>query len=232
GVPDVPGVFFRYTYGRVDFFFLDVRYYRDPNKAPDTPQKTMLGEKQFKWLMSELENSQALFKVLVSGSGWSSAKGMGGDSWASFINERNVLFDFIRDHEITGVVLLSGDTHVGELNVIPWSDKGGYDFYDLVSSPLAQPSTDSWLERRPERRIRPVFFSGPNFGVIDFRFGISPELIFQLLDSEGRRVWAPFVLQAEELVNGVTSWPTKVDTQENQRQGNFEQGKGYYERRP
>lgn len=232
GLPDAPGVFFRYTYSCVDFFFLDVRYYRDPNKASDTPQKTMLGEKQLEWLKSELENSQAVFKVLVSGSGWSLAKGPGGDSWAAFINERNALFNFIRDHEITGVVLLSGDTHVGELNVISWSEKGGYDFYDLVSSPLAQPSTDSWLERRPERRIRPVYFSGPNFGVIDFRFRKSAELIFQLLDSEGRRVWAAFVLQAKELVNGVASWPTKVDTQENQRQGNFEQGKGYYERRP
>lgn len=231
GVPDVPGVFFHYTYGNVDFFFLDVRYYRDPNKAPDTPQKTMLGEKQLEWLKSELENSQAVFKILVSGSGWSLAKGPAGDSWSSFINERNALFNFIRDHKIAGVVLLSGDTHVGELNVIPWSEKGGYDFYDLVSSPLAQPPTDSWLERRPERRIRPVYFSGPNFGVIDVSFGDSADLIFRLLDSEGRSIWAPFELQAEELVNGVASWQTKVDSRENQRQKNDDQGKGYYQRR-
>ena len=40
--------------------------------------------------------------------------------------------DFIRDNEIAGVVLLSGDSHIGELNVIPWSERGGYDLYDPI----------------------------------------------------------------------------------------------------
>ena len=44
GLPEVPGVFFRYSYGAVDFFFVDDRFYRDPNSDPDTPEKTMLGK--------------------------------------------------------------------------------------------------------------------------------------------------------------------------------------------
>jgi alkaline phosphatase D len=135
GLAEAPGVFFRYSYGKVDFFFLDVRYYRDPNKDSNDVSKSMLGKRQFEWLRSELENSRATFKLLISGSGWTLAKGEAGDSWASFLSERNAIFDFIRDNDIGGVVLLSGDTHVGELNVIPWSENGGYDLYELTSSP-------------------------------------------------------------------------------------------------
>ena len=229
GLPDAEGVFFTYTWGQVDFFFLDDRWYRDPDDAPDTPQKTQLGRAQLAWLESGLKESTAVFKVLVSGGGWSSSKGPTGDSWAAFLNERNHIFNFIRDNGISGVVLLSGDSHIAELNVIPWSDEGGYDLYDLVSSPFAQKAPDSWLERRPERRIRPVYFQGSSIGIIDFIVDDQPRLIYRVLDIQGRNVWAPFILRADELVNGVTSWPAKVSSEERQRQENYEKGKGYYE---
>jgi alkaline phosphatase D len=232
GLPEVPGVFFRYSYGDVDFFFVDDRFYRDPNNDPDTPEKTMLGTAQFEWLQDGLASSTAVFKIIVSGSGFSTAKGEGGDSWAAFLHERNRLFDFIRDNEISGVVLATGDSHVGELNVIPWSDKGGYDYYDLVSSPLAQRNPDSWLHRRPERRIRPVYFKGSSVGVIDFILDDTPRLMYRIIDIHGRNVWEPFVVRADELVNGVVSWPDKVHHESRQRQESYDAGKGYYEIEP
>jgi len=229
GLPDAKGIFFSYSWGRVDFFFLDNRWYRDPDDQPDSPHKTQLGTAQLAWLESGLKKSTAVFKVLVSGGGWSTAKGPTGDSWSAFLNERNEIFNFIRDNGISGVVLLSGDSHVAELNVIPWSDEGGYDLYDLVSSPFAQKAPDSWLERRPERRIRPVYFQGSSIGIIDFILDDQPRLIYRVLDIQGRNVWAPFVLRANELVNGVTSWPDKVSDEERRRQENYENGNGYYE---
>jgi alkaline phosphatase D len=232
GLPEVPGVFFSYSYGKVDFFFVDDRYYRDPNADPDTPSKTMLGQAQLEWLQSNLRQSNAVFKVIVSGSGFSKAKGEGGDSWAGFLHERDRLFDFIRDSEIPGVVLLSGDSHVGELNVIPWSERGGYDLYDLVSSPLAQRTPDSWLHRRPERRIRPVYFKGSSVGIIDFILDETPRLMYRVIDIHGRNVWKPFVVRADELVNGVVSWPDKVDDESRQRQEHYDNGRGYYEIEP
>ena len=108
GLPDVPGVFFEYSYGGVDFFFLDCRYYRDPNKEPDHPGKTLLGKAQLEWLQEALQSSEAPFKVLISGSGWSKGKGPGGDSWASYLHERDALFDFIRDNQINGVSCFRG----------------------------------------------------------------------------------------------------------------------------
>jgi alkaline phosphatase D len=206
GTPETPGVFFAHHHGGVDFFFVDCRYHRSPNDAPDGPEKTFLGAGQLAWLKASLKASTAPFKVLVSGSGWTAAKGAGGDSWAAFLHERDQLFDFIRDEAIGGVVLLSGDTHCGELNCIPWSARGGYDLYDLVSSPLAQPGSSNWKERKPEQRLRPGV-SQVNVGQIDFDLTANPPtLTFVLLSPDGAPAWEPLTLSTEDLRNGVQSW--------------------------
>jgi alkaline phosphatase D len=83
---------------------------------------------QLAWLKRGLLASQATFKFLVSGG---ESRGRS-DSWASFIRERNELFQFIRDRRIGGVVLLSGDRHV----------TAGYQvqgrFIEITSSPFAE----------------------------------------------------------------------------------------------
>jgi glycerophosphoryl diester phosphodiesterase len=127
------------------------------------------------------------------------------------MHEREALFDFVREEAIEGVVLLSGDTHVSELNAIPASARGGYDLYDLVSSPLAQVAETSWRKRRPELRIRPVHDRGESFGVLDFDLTLEdPRLVYAPLDRGGRAAAEPFELRASELRNGVVSWPAKI----------------------
>jgi len=109
GEPDNPGIYSKFTRGGVEFFLLDGRYHRDPNKATNLAHKTMLGSKQLAWLKRELLASKAPVKVLVSGSEWQS-NGTD-DSWTSFKQERDDLFKFIEEHHITGVLLISGDRH-------------------------------------------------------------------------------------------------------------------------
>ena len=58
GSDDGEGVYFKYTYGGVDFFFLDCRYWRSENTEPDGPDKTMLGAGQLAWLRNELDRSR------------------------------------------------------------------------------------------------------------------------------------------------------------------------------
>lgn len=229
GTPDAKGVFFSYTYGGVEFFFLDVRTWRDPNREPDSATKTMLGALQLAWLKDGLKRSKAVFKVLLSGSGWSVAKGPGGDSWASYLNERNALFEFIRTNNIPGVVLLSGDTHTAELNCIPWSEKGGYDLYDLVSSPLAQPCEDVWINRRPEIRMREAYFRSENFGFLQFDTAAPGAMVFTVHDSQARSVWHPFTLAVADLKNGVSSWRDKIGRKELERHERWISGGQYYE---
>ncbi len=228
GLPDTPGVFFKYQYGGIDFFFLDGRFYRDPNKQLSTPQKTMLGAGQLAWLKAELKASKAPFKVLLSGSGWSGGKGPTGDAWSSCLDERNALFDFIRENAITGVVLSSGDTHVAELNCIPWSEKGGYDFYDLTTSPLAQRTESNWVDRHPEVRIRQVFSADSNFGTMTFDTTGEPTLTYNVHDTRGRRAWTPFVITASQLKNGVQSWRSTIDRVSLQNHERHKAGGPYY----
>lgn len=212
GLPGTPGVFFHYRYGGVDFFFLDDRYHRDPNATPPGPGKSMLGAGQMAWLREGLRASRAPFKVIVSGSVFADAKGPDGDAWSAFRHERDALFDFLRDERIEGVVLLSGDTHTGELNCIPRSAQGGYDLYDLTSSPLAQEPDNDWLFRPVELRLRVPYDQGANFGLVRFdTTGEEPELRFNLIGLEGKPVWSDLVLRPSELRNGVESWPAKQD---------------------
>lgn len=110
GQPSDPGVYFKASWGDVDFFMLDGRYHRSPNDAADDGRKTMLGAAQLAWLKRELAASKATFKFLASGGEWQS-RGRE-DSWRSFLRERDELLRFIEEHRITGVVLLSGDRHV------------------------------------------------------------------------------------------------------------------------
>jgi alkaline phosphatase D len=229
GLSDVPGVFFDTSYGAVDLFMLDGRWYRNPVADADGPGKTLLGRAQLDWLKQRLKSSKAIFKLVACGSGWNSGKGPQGDSWAAYLHERDGLFDFIRDEKIGGVVLLSGDTHVGELNCIPRSESGGYDLYELVSSPLAQDTRTNWLGRRPEMRLRDIYVGGNNFGAIEVDTTLSdPELRLNLLDEHGNQVWDPIILRASDLRNGVKSWPRNMDEISRQRMNNVGSGKNYF----
>lgn len=229
GEPASKGIYFKQSYGGVDFFFLDGRYHRDPTENRDDASKTMLGAAQKAWLKAGLLESKAVFKVLVSGTGWSTAENeKGGDSWGVFMTERNEIFDFVRDRNIGGVVCISGDSHMGELNCIPRSAHGGYDIYDLCSSPLAQMPATKNLRQMPEVRIRDTWTRSVNVGVLEFQMGEKPSLTMTLHDVSGARVWEPLVLTPADLTNGKRTWDVKADPGELKRLERFRKGGGYY----
>jgi alkaline phosphatase D len=234
GELDNPGIYFKQSYGGVDFFVLDGRYHRDATEKTDNAAKTMLGATQKAWLKRELKASKAPFKVLAAGGGWSCAENEdGGDSWGVFLTERNEIFDFIRDQQITGVVCISGDSHMGELNCIPWSERGGYDIYDFCSSPLAQMPATRNLRQTPEIRIRDSWTRSVNVGVMRFNMtGPTPTLTYTLHDVQGEPVWDPLVLTPADLKNGVRTWDRKADPDELARLESFKRGEGYYGYKP
>jgi alkaline phosphatase D len=230
GEADNPGVYFKQHYGGVDFFVLDGRYHRTPGDAIDNAQKTMLGAAQKAWLKRELLASKTPFKVLAIGGGWSSAENEdGGDSWSAYLTERNEIFDFIRDNDIGGVVCISGDSHMGELNCIPRSQNGGYDIYDLCSSPLAQMPANKNIRQVPEMRVRDTWTRSVNVGMLRFDMtGEVPTLTCTLHDVLGEAVWEPLVLTPDDLRNGVRSFDKKADPLELKRLERFKRGGGYY----
>ncbi|MFN3464989.1 MAG: alkaline phosphatase D family protein, partial [Terricaulis sp.] len=228
GTPSTPGIFFKYAYGGVDFFFLDGRYNRDPADAPDIPGKSMLGAEQKAWLKDELRASRAPFKVLVSGGGFSKGE-RGGDSWAVYTHERDELFDFIRDNRIEGVFGISGDSHMGELNCVPRSEQGAYDFYDMCSSPLANYPDSDFVDQMPEVRIRGVYTRSCNIGLMSFSFDDGPRMSYTLHNTIGAATWDPLVLTPADLRNGVSTWRTKIAPTELVRLERYRAGGSYYD---
>ena len=110
------------------------------------------------------------------------------------------------------------ETHFPYVACAPWSERGGYDLYDLVSSALAQVIVESpdGIEQRiarmlPDRMIRPPLLGINNAGILDFDMtGKTPTLSFTVVDVRGWALHAPVTLRADELVNGVSSWRGKV----------------------
>jgi len=127
GSPSGEGIYHRWDRGDVSFFLLDDRTWRGLDG--------MLGAEQTEWLLDELEASDAVFKVVASGSQWT--REGSDDSWAAFPLARDALFAGLRARGIEGVVLLSGDVHRAELRLILQGTDGGYDLPELTSSPLA-----------------------------------------------------------------------------------------------
>lgn len=228
GLDDAPGIFFQHSFGPIDLFMLDNRFERSPVDEPDGPTKTALGVKQREWLIRSLKKSRAPFKILASGQGWTDGKAFGGQSWVSFANERDLILDAIRENNITGVILLSGDTHVAELNALPGSE-AGYDFVECVSSPLAQETAMSWLNYRPVPRLRQVYAGGCNFGLLDFDFSSSdPSVRLNVYNTRGEPVWEPVELHASDLKLGRSIWTEKMDSVSKRRWDKFTSTGIYY----
>jgi alkaline phosphatase D len=141
GTDDTPGAFYRFGWGDVEFFMLDGRYHRSPDKAPNDDKKRMLGDAQFKWLASALRESQAKFKVLGSGSTLMVSLD---DGWRVYDFDRKRLYQTIMGQKIPGVLYLSGDIHRCLLDVHSSSETLGYPLYEVISSGIANSKTQGF----------------------------------------------------------------------------------------
>ena len=99
------GTYGTYKYEDLEFFLTDVRYYKTRYKH--------LGKTQLAWLKDKLLQSTATFKFIEIGSAtvypWENST----SHETSFFQtgERDELFDFIYENNISGVIILSGDKH-------------------------------------------------------------------------------------------------------------------------
>jgi len=159
---------------RVQIILLDMRWFRSPLKLTDQrgapgkerylpdpdPAKTMLGETQWAWLAAELRKPAELrllvssIQVLAEGHGW--------ERWGNFPRERQKLLDTIRESRAKGVVLLSGDRHVGAL--YRETPAGLYPLYEATSSGL---NMVYWAAKEPGPNRVGALYAAANFGVVD-----------------------------------------------------------------
>ncbi|MCX7617525.1 alkaline phosphatase [Tepidiforma sp.] len=101
------------TVGRVRVIVTDSRSERDPSRWQDGPGKSMLGEAQLAWLFEELlrARGEAALIIWVNSVPWISSE-TGSDSWAAYADERRRIADFLVEHRIDNLVMLSGDAHM------------------------------------------------------------------------------------------------------------------------
>jgi alkaline phosphatase D len=197
GLPGVPGVFGLVTFGDVDFFLLDNRFNRFPNRYPLTPEKAMFGRAQLEWLKQALVYSRAPFKVVVAGGQfWNRANRF--EAFHNFPVEQKALADWLLEQKIPGVVFLSGDRHFGGLWRI--ERPGTYPLYEFTSSPLtAGPIANPSVEERGNPELVPgTLVNQRNFGMLRVS-GPRTERVLTLeaYDADGKLLWQRRIAAAE-----------------------------------
>jgi alkaline phosphatase D len=163
---------------RVQLIVLDTRWFRSPLKrtdargAPgrerylpdDDPAKTMLGAAQWPWLEERLREP-ADVRLLVS-SVQCVVDGHGWERWGNLPAERERLYRLIRATGARGIVVLSGDRHIGAIYreasaLLPQP------LYELTSSGVTHPS--SRIDEATPKRIG-ALVNALHYGVVEIDF--------------------------------------------------------------
>lgn len=179
GGKQMPGTWHSFSLGDVDVFMTDGRFYRDKK------DKTMLGPDQKKWLLDGLTSSKGKFKVIASGTMWSSGADKGGkDSWAGkwSRDERDEIFDLINDKKINGVILISGDRHRSDIWKI--DRPRGYPLYEFVSAKVTNQHTHTTFDNAVWSYNKGNFWGQLSF---DLRPD-DPMMTFKCVDISGKVV--------------------------------------------
>ncbi|MBE3673641.1 alkaline phosphatase D family protein [Pseudoalteromonas distincta] len=174
------GIYTSYMYGEneqtIQVIMPDLRWNRDAlnhvgeleyytkrklnNQGPYSPSEvkgaSMLGEAQWQWLEQELKKPAAIkliassLQLLPDFTGW--------ESWANFPEDRNRLFALIKKHKVNGVVIISGDTHWGEIS--KYQQNLDYPLIEITSSGL----TEKWKDVSPNKHRVGNFTHNVNYG--------------------------------------------------------------------
>jgi alkaline phosphatase D len=187
-----PGIYHSQYFGNgnqsIQLIQLDNRYFRSTrtwsSKVVAPKGSTMLGETQWAWLTKELSKPSAI-KIITSGIEILStyrtqplAIRQTWEGWDEFPDERNRLYDLIKNSKTQGVIFLSGDQHFSELNKL--DNVLGYPAYELCTSSLDQ----GWYLPSGNNLRQGTATGNPNFGMIQVDWSKKdPEIRFQLFSA-------------------------------------------------
>lgn len=133
------GIYSIISYGDVDIFMMDDRWWRSADALPDSvngdvnKEKRMWGVQQMEWLKNALSFSKATFKIIANGSQVLNPA----SPYEKLVNwpvEYYELMNFLKQNSVNGVLFLTGDRHHSE--IIKVGREGTYPLYDITVSPL------------------------------------------------------------------------------------------------
>ena len=209
------GIYTSYMYGeaeqKVHVILPDLRWNRAPlnkvstvdyllkrkpnNMGPYSPSNvenaSMLGAEQWQWLEQELQKPSAI-KIIASSlqllpefTGW--------ESWANYPHDRKRLFALIKKYKVNGVLIISGDTHWGEMSKV--STAVDYPLWEVTSSGLTQ----EWKDVSPNKHRVGKPTSKVNYGEILINWQMeNPSITLRLKNVDGA-VFAEQVMRLADI---------------------------------
>lgn len=195
GLPETPGIFTTFSYNDADFFLLDNRYYRDSDKLK-ADDKAKIGAAQMRWLKNAMLASTAAIKIIAAGGQITNIVN-NAEGWDKFPRERDEMLKFLVDHNINGVLFLTGDRHFTSMMKTERTDS--YPLYELTCSPMtAGPITNSKRDRENPQVLADTFVDQRNFCTLDFS-GKKDErkITVRSFSTEGKQLWEKQLRVAE-----------------------------------
>ena len=177
----------------VQFFLLDDRTFRDPGEDHRLRHE-ILGKKQLEWLIKNLKESKATFKIIA----------MGGqvlnplkvyENYSNYEQEWNKLLTLLQDPLIRGVVFLSGDRHFSE--AMKMERKGLPPLYEFTVSPL---NSKPYKEANENNAIRipGSLIKENNFAVLEFSgAGVDRAMRMGYYDKDGKMLFEKMIKAVE-----------------------------------
>ncbi len=149
---------------------------------------TMLGDAQWRWLEACLRRPAEL-RVFLSSIQFV-PEGRGWESWSNFPLEKQRLLNSLREYDVDGFFILSGDTHYAEISLRENSGVG-YPLWEATSSGL----TESWPTPGPNPNRVGDAYPRTNFGMLTVNWlSDEPILVAEIFAEDGARLRQQAVL--------------------------------------
>ncbi len=164
------GIYTKISYGDVDLFLTDDRYFRSAPELADSidkqpnSEKTFFGKQQLEWLRNALLQSRASFKIIAVGSQVLNPYN-NFECFRQYSSEYRELMDFLQTQNLPGVLFFTGDRHHSE--VIRAERPGTYPLYDVTISPYTSGVAKvKGAELNNPARVPGTLVEAQNFGKI------------------------------------------------------------------
>jgi alkaline phosphatase D len=185
---NIDGAITFFQWGDADFYLLDNRYYRSPNKLPGE-DKTILGQKQLQWLLDGLVSTYSRYKFVVMGGQFLNTEAKH-ETYINngFAREREKIISFIHENDIEHVIFLTGDRHYTELSML--EEPGEPVIYDLTVSPLNAGSFSKASEVDNSLHVEGTLVTVRNYGIVSLKGASDERLVdIRVFNSDGELLW-------------------------------------------
>ena len=189
---------YQVTFGAASFFVTDTRTSRIKSRG----YSQIMTERQWqaleKWLLEDLEKYPVKFLVSSSSVLFDMFGDFTRDRWGGFRRDRNRLLDFIAEHSIENLYILTGDLHAGHAIEVTLSTPGKKPLilWEFCASPFEQkPNGLAWTNIRTQSPTvnhykRHISAPENNYGVVHVEFpeNQEPVVTFTLHGMRGNQI--------------------------------------------